>query len=198
MHISINLLAVSRSDELFDALSKMSDAGHAEATYHLGMLYNNGIGVDKSPSKAFELFKVAARNGDVLGHYKVGCYYAGQFGEFQGITLSKDKTLEHKLVAANAGYSLAHYDVATAIEWTEKAGDQGHIQSLSSLLSLYLAPDSEFKSEKDAYLVTLKIEKLVPNIKRLEQIESDLETKLSSSDINQASVLASNWKPEVS
>ncbi|MAD54527.1 tetratricopeptide repeat protein [Idiomarina sp. UBA3162] len=209
--ISIFVLAIpffTHSDELYDALIKKSNAGNAEATYHLGMLYNNGIGVAKSPTKAFELFLKAANNDDPLGHYKVGCYYAGQFGEIQGLTLSKDKSFQHKLIAAEAGYNLAQNDIASAhyqkgniakaIEWAEKAGNQGHVQSLSNLLSLYLAPDSEFQSNRDAYLVSLKLQKLIPKNKRLEEIKSELESKLSETEVKQADNLAATWQPQVS
>ncbi len=198
--------STSNSSELHEALLDKANSGNAEANYHLGMLYNNGIGVEKSASKAFELFIKAAENGDALGHYKVGCYYAGQFGKVDGIVLNKPKALEHKLIAAEAGYSLAQNDVAViyysngdipkAIEWAQKAGDQGYVQSLSSLLSLYQMPESQNKSDKDAYVALLKIKSLIPKNERLEELKAKLENKLKPTDIQKVESQINVWKPK--
>jgi TPR repeat protein len=204
----ILLSSVSNSSELHGALLDKANSGNVEANYHLGMLYNNGIGVEKSPNRAFELFLKAAENGDALGHYKVGCYYAGQFGKFDGIILNKSKAFEHKLIAAEAGYSFAQNDIAAAyyrngdtpkaVEWSQKAGEQGHIQSLSNLLSLYQMPDSQTKSVKDAYIALLKIESLIPKNERLEELKTELEGKLNDKDVKQIKNQIGVWKPKAS
>lgn len=195
------------SSELHQALLDKAKSGNAEANYHLGMLHNNGIGVEKSPVEAFRLFQKAAENGDALGHYKVGCYFSGQFGEIDSITLSKDKAFEHKLIAAEAGYLLAQNDIAAiyyrdgdiskTIKWLQKAGEQGHVQSLSNLFSLYQAADSALKNDKHAYLALLKIESLIPKDQRLAKLKFELENKLKKTDIEQINSLMDDWKPSV-
>lgn len=195
----------SNSNELHEALLDKANSGNAEANYHLGMLYNNGIGIEKSPIKAFKLFQKAANDGDALGHYKVGCYYAGQFGNIDGIVLDESKAFQHKLVAAEAGYSLAQNDVAAiyyrngdtakSIEWAQKASEQGYVQSLSSLLSLYQQPDLQTKNDKSAYITLLKIELLIPKNERLEELKTELGSKLNATELQQAESLISDWKP---
>jgi len=56
--------AQAASPDLAARLERRAD--HAEARYHLGMLYNNGIGVAKDPRRAFALFRKAAEAGDPL------------------------------------------------------------------------------------------------------------------------------------
>lgn len=195
----------THANELLIALSKKAESGSSEASYHLGMMHNNGVGVEKSPIKAFENFSQAAKGGDALGHYKLGCYHAGQFGQLEGISLDEQKAFEHKLIAAEAGYSLAQNDIAAsyyrrgkidlAIEWAVKAGEQGYIQALSSLLSLYQQPGSEFKSDKQAYKVVLKIKSLIPKNEQLETLITDLESKIEAEDIVLLSNEVADWKP---
>ncbi len=134
--------AESPSPDLPRRLEERASAGNAEAGYHLGMLYNGGIVVAKDPKRAFALFRAAAAGGDPLGHYKVGCYYAGQFGD-EIVAVDRRLALQHKLVAAKAGYRLAQLDVANlhmgdkdyarALPWYEAAGRQGDPQALYNL-----------------------------------------------------------------
>ncbi|OKY25176.1 tetratricopeptide repeat protein [Thalassotalea sp. PP2-459] len=201
-----SLSSTLSANELHDALLKKASSGSAEANYHLGMLYNNGIGVNKSPLKAFRLFLKAAEHGDALGHYKVGCYYAGQFGNIEGVGLNKTKTFEHKLIAAKAGYSLAQSDIAAiyyrngdltqAITWAHKAAEQGHVQSLSNLLSLYQMPQSPSKSNQKAYLALLKAEKLIPKNEQLISLKKQIANKLSSIEIEKIVKQVTEWAPK--
>lgn len=134
------LPAVAQSDGLVERLTARASAGNAEASYHLGMLYNNGLGVPQDNARALELFRAAAEAGDPLGAYKLGCYYAGQFG---GIPPDPALALRYKTIAARAGYSLAQLEVAIlhhqrgeyreAYGWFEAAARQGDAQSLYNL-----------------------------------------------------------------
>jgi len=132
--------AVAQSPGLVERLTARASAGNAEANYHLGMLYNNGIGVPQDNRRALELFRAAAAAGDPLGAYKLGCYYAGQFGVIQP---DPALALRYKTIAARAGYSLAQLEVAIihhqrgehreAYAWFEAAARQGDAQSLYNL-----------------------------------------------------------------
>lgn len=197
---------MSYSNELLEALSEKSKSGNTEAKYHLGMLYNNGVGVEKSPKKAFELFLAASNEGDALAHYKVGCYYAGQFGTFEGLKLDKDKAFSHKLIAAEAGYSLAQNDVAgayfregdieNALIWIKEAGEQGYLQALSSLLALYKMPDSKIENDALAYQTFLKINKLIPRNQKAEEMKNELESELDPTVITRIKNEIETWQPQ--
>jgi TPR repeat protein len=139
------LPAVAQSPQLAAGLARLAAAGNAEAQYHLGMLYNNGLGVTKDPARALALFQKSAAGGDPLGAYKLGCYYDG---EFPGVgRFDPAEALRQKLVAAKAGYMLAQLDVAIhyfklkdyagAFRWFEAAARQGDPQALYNLSVMY-------------------------------------------------------------
>ncbi|QCZ92810.1 tetratricopeptide repeat protein [Salinimonas iocasae] len=134
-------------ETLIDQLETLAESENAEAMYHLGMLYNNGVGVPRSPSKALAYFRQAAEKGDALGQYKLGCYLVGQFGQIDGLQLNKDEGIEYKQAAAEAGYALAQYDVAgfhfqqkqwdSALEWLTRAAKQAYRPALVALAGIY-------------------------------------------------------------
>ena len=102
----------ARANEVgtFNAMVALANKGDAEAQYHVGMMYNNGIGTQRDIKQAFEWFQKATASNDPLGAYKLGCYYDGQ-GE--GVVANDiNEALKYKLIAAKAGYTLAQHDVA--------------------------------------------------------------------------------------
>lgn len=98
--------------QLFNKISIMAEKGDGEAAYHLGMLYNNGIAVQRNIKEAYRWFSISAAENDPLGAYKLGCYFGGQAGDV--VEYSQEKSLQYKLFSANAGYALAQYDVGLA------------------------------------------------------------------------------------
>lgn len=140
----------SRADEidhdlLFSQLQPLAEAGDAEAQYYLGMMYHLGLGTGLDYAKAYEMFELSERSDHPLSAYKIGCYYAGQGNG----TLPYDdaKALKYKLIAADAGYSFAQYDVAliyarlehraNELLWFERSAAQGYSQSLLLLAAKY-------------------------------------------------------------
>jgi TPR repeat protein len=130
---------------LIPALERLAAQNNPEAIYHIGMAYQTGAGVTRDAAKALEAFRRAAALGDVLGSYKLGCFYDGQ-GEGL-VQADPELALRHKLVAAEAGYALAQQDVAalyaakgdinTAVGWLEKAMLQGWADALATYASVH-------------------------------------------------------------
>jgi TPR repeat protein len=52
-----------------------ADAGHPEAAFLMGRLYEEGMGTIKSPSQSFHYYKMAANEGNVQAAAKVGIIY---------------------------------------------------------------------------------------------------------------------------
>src|SRR5712671_2637865 len=106
--------AKANDADTLKAMVALANKGDAEAQYHVGMMYNNGIGTQQDPRQAFEWFQKSTASNDPLGAYKLGCYYAGQFA---GVVPSdSNEALKYKLVTAKAGYALAQHDVAILYE----------------------------------------------------------------------------------
>lgn len=138
--------AAQATVDLTPRLEALAQAGSGEAAYHLGMIHHLGLeGAARDPRRALEYFRLAAEQGDPLGAYKVGCFYAGQ-GE--GVVEDDaELALRHKLVAAEAGYALAQQDVAkiywaggdhaAAMRWFDSAARQGDLTALASLAAIH-------------------------------------------------------------
>ena len=182
----------------FNAMVALANKGDAEAQYHVGMMHNNGIGTQKDPRQAFEWFQKSTASNDPLGAYKLGCYYDGQGAGI--VAFDADEALKYKLVAAQAGYSLAQHDVALlyvkqenfeeAMKWWKLAGDQGHPKSLYSLSGLYFQGKGAPKDLSLAYAY-YKLSKLVPpdKVKRMAGI-------LTKPELAKAEKLVSDWRPQ--
>ena len=182
----------------FNAMVALANKGDPEAQYHVGMMYNNGIGTQRDLRQAFEWFQKATASNDPLGAYKLGCYYDGQGDGI--VATDTNEALKYKLIAANAGYALAQHDVALlyvkqenfeeAMKWWKLAGDQGHPKSLYSLSGLYFQGKGTPKDLSLAYAY-YKLSKLVPpdKVKGMAGI-------LTKPELTNAEKLVADWKPQ--
>jgi TPR repeat protein len=191
---------------LFGEMESLAKGGSPEAQYHLGMFYNNGIGIPKDTAKALEWFEKSAMSGDPLGNYKLGCYYAGQG---QGVVaIDNTKALEYKLVAAQHGYAFAQYDVASAyyengeieeaIKWWKESADQGDSGSIYALYALYSNGDKLPKDNVFAYGYLKIIERNSEKERKaaINEKLNELENEMSISQLEQAQEFATNWSAQ--
>lgn len=204
--LAIALPSFGANESLFRDLEKLARHGDAEAQYHLGMFYNNGIGTGQNTKLAYEWFQKSAAGNDPLGNYKLGCYYSGQG---RGVVEDDhEKALHYKLVAAKAGYALAQQDVAAiyyqsgklneAVYWLKQAGDQGMLSALHALYSLYYKGD---KIEKDFYSAYLYLGYAIKSANApppavIKQAEEDLTNKLTPALKKKADEMVAGWNPK--
>jgi TPR repeat protein len=182
----------------FNAMVALANKGDAEAQYHVGMMYNNGIGTQQNPRQAFEWFQKSAASNDPLGAYKLGCYYDGQGAGI--VALDANEALKYKLVAAKAGYALAQHDVAIhyakqenfeeAVKWWKQASDQGYPDALYSLSGSYFQGKGVPKDLSLAYAY-FKLSKVPPQ----KQIK-EMSGILTKPELASAEKLVSEWKPQ--
>lgn len=182
----------------FNAMMALANKGHAEAQYHVGMMYNNGIGTQQDRAQAFEWFQKAAAANDPLGAYKLGCYYDGQGA---GVVASdSEQALKYKLVSAKAGYALAQNDVAIlydkqgnseeALKWWKMAGDQGYPAALFSLSRSYSAGKGTPRDISLSYAY-FKLSGVAPK-----KNVNEMASMLSKPELENAEKLVSAWKPQ--
>ena len=194
--------------ELFRQVSELAEKGDAQAQYNLGMMLNNGIGTAKNPSLALQWFEKSAQAGDPLAAYKAGCYYSGQFKDT--VAVDSEKSLQYKLVAAEAGYSLAQHDVAnvyaqrnqfsTAIKWWEAAAKQGYPLSLYNLSVTYKEGKFVPRDNVRAYAY-FKLAKVISEEKISEKAQTSLDEvkrSMTQTEFEQAEKMVSTWKAEPS
>ncbi|MGA8388658.1 MAG: tetratricopeptide repeat protein [Pseudolabrys sp.] len=182
----------------FNAMVALANKGDAEAQYHVGMMYNNGIGTQRDPRQAFEWFQKSAASNDPLGAYKLGCYYDGQGADI--VTADSNEALKYKLISAKAGYALAQHDVAIlydrqgnseeALKWWKMAGDQGFPNALYSLSISYSAGKGAPRDLSLSYAY-FKLSKLAPK-----KNVNEMAAMLSKPELQRAEKLVSEWKPQ--
>lgn len=183
-----------------------ANRGNAEAQYHVGMLYNNGIGgASKDPKLAFDWFLKSASGKDPLGAYKLGCYYAGQFPD--AAPLDPQQALDYKLFAAEAGYALAQYDVAVtyyqkadhaaAGKWWKLAAQQGQAQATYALSTWYFEGKGGPKDPVLSYAY-FKISQLLSRGHLTANAQAGLDKmtqQMSSEQVQAAEKFVSDWRP---
>lgn len=196
--LMLSLPARASDADTLKAMVVLASKGDAEAQYHVGMMYNNGIGTQRDLKQAFEWFQKSAAGNDPLGAYKLGCYYDGQGADV--VATDPKEALKYKLVAAKAGYDLAQHDVANhyarqdnpeeAMKWWKQAGDQGYPRALYSLSGAYFQGKGAPKDLSVAFAY-YKLSNQAPRDK-----VNGMATVLSKPELESAEKLVSAWKPQ--
>ena len=83
---------VMRAVELYE---RAAELGVKEAHYNLGVLYDEGIDVEKDTAKVIRHYEAAVVKGDVLSRNNLGCV-ENELG-------NHDLALQHFLIAAKLG-----------------------------------------------------------------------------------------------
>ena len=201
-----SLTAHADDTATFNGMLALATKGDAEAQYHVGMMYNNGIGTQRDPKQAFVWFQKSAAAHDPLGAYKLGCYYAGQFAGV--VTTDHTEALKYKLVAAKAGYSLAQHDVALfyagqgnydeALTWLKQAGEQGYDGALYLLAQVYSVGSGVPRDDLMAF-VYLKRAVQLSNMEadaNSQTMLKDMMANLSEAELVKAQTLIAAWTPQ--
>lgn len=68
------------AENISPELKQFSDRGHPEAQYTLGVIYENGHGVEQDPKSAFDWYYMAAEQNHAAAQYAVGNCFARGFG----------------------------------------------------------------------------------------------------------------------
>ena len=63
----LTLAAGAEDTATFNGMLALANKGDAEAQYHVGMMYNNGIGTTQDAKQAFGWFEKSAAGNDPLG-----------------------------------------------------------------------------------------------------------------------------------
>lgn len=192
----------------FNAMMTLAGKGDAEAQYHVGMMYNNGIGTKQDTKQAFEWFQKSAAAGDPLGAYKLGCYYDGQGAGV--VEQNVEEALKYKLIAANEGYSLAQFDSAVllaqkgdfenAVKLLRLAADQGYERALYGLWQSY-AEGKGVPKDLPLAFANFKLALIASNAElddKAKRVLDGLSAQMSDAEIAKAQKLVENWKPKAS
>ncbi|HEV7278356.1 MAG TPA: tetratricopeptide repeat protein [Devosiaceae bacterium] len=154
-----NILDGVQSDDLVLALEDAAETGQPTALWQLGLMYENGEGVQKDPAKAFSYFSQIAdehadtrpegMEADIVGRsfVKIGEYYRAGLPE---AGIPKDEAYSNKLLMHAASYfgdADAQYRVGRlyledgelggnplqGARWLSLAARKGHVRAQAQL-----------------------------------------------------------------
>lgn len=72
-----------RYTEAWPAFLQAQALGHMKAPRYIGLMYLNGLGVEKNAVRAFDAFQTAADQGDITAQYWLGYLYQHGIGTAQ-------------------------------------------------------------------------------------------------------------------
>lgn len=115
--------------------------------FGVGLMYEDGIGIEKNESKAVECYMKAADHGHRKAMYKLGLMYEDGIG----IEKNESKAVEWYMKAADRGNSTSMFKLGwmnengigteknelKAVEWYMKAADHGHSRAMCTLGLMY-------------------------------------------------------------
>ena len=121
--------------------------GHTKALFNLGVMHENGYGVQQSYEKALDCYEKAAEQGDAIAQYNLGYLYRNG----HGVEQSYEKAVERWKKAAHQGHAEAQNNVGNmyrnghgvkqsyekAVEWFEKSAKQGLANAQYNLGNMY-------------------------------------------------------------
>jgi TPR repeat protein len=133
--------------EAFNWYSMAAESSHKEAIYHLGLLYEKGLGISQDYQKAIQLYNNAGHLGGDKALHQLGvAYHNGN-----GVVIDSSKTIEYYTLSANLGNSEYQFllgrlyeegqpvkkDPQEALKWYTKAYLQGYDDVSSNLYAMY-------------------------------------------------------------
>jgi uncharacterized protein len=202
--ISAPALAQIDKAALAVSLQPLAEAGNGEALYHLAMMRHLGIGGEKDEAAAFDLFKRSAEAGDPLGSYEYGDYFARDDGGF--VAADSALALKYKLVAAEAGYSVAQHDVAklyfdaenvdSALEWLTQSAQQGNADALRALASLHNSDAIPKDAARTYAYYTLFLQRVAAPTEKQTDWLTTFSSGLSKEDRMRGDKIIKDWSIE--
>jgi uncharacterized protein len=128
-------------------LRPLAERGNAEAQFYLGIMYTDGLGVQRDDAAAVSWYRKAADQGRADSQYNLGFIYSNGRGVPQDYAAAASwyrKAADRGLDVAQASLGFMYHnglgvpqDYAAAATWARKAADQGNAIGQANLGSLY-------------------------------------------------------------
>ena len=157
--------------------------GLPKAQTNLGYLYLQGLGVERNPKRAVELYRAAAEMGEPAAQANLGNAY------FYGA---------NEALYYDSGIAS---DYMKAFEWYRRSAEQGNGVAQSLLARSYANGTGVRVDYIEAYKWTeIALANFEPTNKNLIETERRFQdyvaSNLSASDIATAKTMAKNWQPK--
>jgi TPR repeat protein len=134
-------------EEAFYWYSMAAESSHREAIYHLGLLYEKGLGIPQDYQKSIQLYNNAGHLGSDKALHQLGVAYH----DGKGVDIDPSKAIEYYICSAKLGNpeyqyvlgklyeegQLVQKDPKEALKWYTKAYLQGYGDVSSNLYTMY-------------------------------------------------------------
>jgi len=121
----------------------LADAGDADASYGMGLLYGNGFGVDMNDELALKYYLAAAEKGHAEAQYSLGIMHQNGWG----LPINEEEGIKWYLLAADQGvvgaqlalgrvYAMDYsekFDAVEAYKWFSLAANFGDLDAKSKV-----------------------------------------------------------------
>ena len=145
----------------------LAEKGNAAAQHNLGILYNNGLGLDANMVEAAKWYRRAAQGGNANAQTKMGVFLA------RGLGLAQDYT--------------------QAVGWFREAAEQHHAQAQFNLGILY-ATGSGVEQDRVQALMWLSLGHAA-GVEQAAQPRDLLIREMAPEDVEEAALLTEFMKP---
>ena len=147
----------ARSDKYYSKAYKelrKSGIDSGESNYQLGMMFKNGLGVEKNPETAIEYFRTAAEKGYPAANYEMGLFYKDELEYVEAFNCFK-KAAEQGIPAAMLEVAKAYAtgmgaprNRDEAVAWYTRCSETNSAYSEEATDALAKYRDSEDNKEK--------------------------------------------------
>ena len=144
-----------------ESLKTLAEQGDANAQYNLGMMYNNGTGVEQDFKEAVKWYRKAAEQGDAEAQSNLGLKYDNGEGveqDFKEAAKWYRKPAEQGQVYAQSNLGVIYakgkgvdQDFKEALKWWQKAADQGDVNAQYNLGRMYKRGEGVKEDHVSAY-----------------------------------------------
>jgi TPR repeat protein/Ran GTPase-activating protein (RanGAP) involved in mRNA processing and transport len=147
-------------DEVKKYIINKAQEGNDDAQYNLGIMYANGLGVNKDEAEAVKWYTLAARQNNANAHFIL----AGRFMNGRGVNKDEVEAVKRYTFAAELGNASAQFTLgikyangfgviknkAKEIKWYTLAAEQGHVDAQFNLGLMYANEPEGIKNEAEA------------------------------------------------
>ena len=119
-------IVAEKYQQAFPACKRAAEQGHAEAQYNLGVMYQNGEGVQEDKREAVKWYRKSAEQGFANAQYNLGWMY------------SKGEGVEE--------------DKREAVKWYRKSAEQGIAEAQNNLGVMYQNGEGVIQDWQEVYI----------------------------------------------
>ena len=189
-------------DKAFEALNVLSNQGHPDAIFLLGLMYERGTATEINPTKAYELYLKAADKG----HPNAQVALAGLLRDGRGVEKNLEESVKWLEKAAATGSSNAEYnlglryakgegvakDTTKAMELYGLAAEKNNMYAQFNLAYAYATGNGQETNLVEA--MRWSILSAAGGFDRAKLFVSFLNSKIEQQQLDEAKQLAQDWR----